>query len=349
MEVAVFRPFAMVTTLAVAWLGGAAVFLRVPHSHAHDHGAPGQEAVDLSHINMFAGGIFLAGGYVHLLPEAVATEALTQWGDPPGGDAPFPWPYLFCAIGFLAVLLVEELAKYWQHLFWGLHSVFLPEGAREAEAEAAPLLLLRSPSHRHDHRRRRPGSLPGSIGCDEGQDGCVPVEEDCMGDIQCVRTPAHDNRHTDAAIASNLVVAVVLTAALTFHSLMEGLGLGASNTANWGVYAAIIAHKGLAAFSLSSRFASVGASRGRTLGLVLFFGCMTPLGIAFGWLAARTSSAARPSAAAGICLALSAGTFIYIATIEIIPKELANPDHKLQKILSLLAGFASFATLATWT
>jgi len=31
----------------------------------------------------------------------------------------------------------------------------------------------------------------------------------------------------------NLVVAVVLTAALTFHSLMEGLGLGASNTANW--------------------------------------------------------------------------------------------------------------------
>lgn len=36
------------TTLAVAWLGGAAVFLRVPHSHTHDHGAPGQEAVDLS-------------------------------------------------------------------------------------------------------------------------------------------------------------------------------------------------------------------------------------------------------------------------------------------------------------
>lgn len=46
--------------------------------------------------------------------------------------------------------------------------------------------------------------------------------------------------------------------------------------------------------------------------------------------------------------ALASGTFLYVATMEVIPKELADPSHKKKKIGILLLGFAAMSTLAIW-
>ena len=69
----------------------------------------------------------------------------------------------------------------------------------------------------------------------------------------CVRTPMHDMQHAQDAANSELWIACVLTLALTFHSVMEGLAIGASGRNSWSVFAAVMAHKGLAAFGLSTR------------------------------------------------------------------------------------------------
>lgn len=55
---------------------------------------------------------------------------------------------------------------------------------------------------------------------------------------------------------------MILGAVLSFHAVLEGLGLGASSaSAAPGIFAAIVVHKGLAAFSLGCLFFSSGSSR----------------------------------------------------------------------------------------
>lgn len=55
---------------------------------------------------------------------------------------------------------------------------------------------------------------------------------------------------------------MILGAVLSFHAIMEGLGLGASSaSAAPGIFAAIVVHKGLAAFSLGCIFFSSDAPR----------------------------------------------------------------------------------------
>eukprot|EP00668_Euglena_longa_P046685 GGOE01062386.1.p2 GENE.GGOE01062386.1~~GGOE01062386.1.p2 ORF type:complete len:131 (+),score=18.94 GGOE01062386.1:791-1183(+) len=129
--------------------------------------------------------------------------------------------------------------------------------------------------------------------------------------------------------------------------MLEGLGIGAAGVASWGIYSAVMAHKGLAAFSLASRFTSAGYSKKQMVPLLTVFSSMTPLGIALGCLASW-NPAGPPSAAAGLCTALSAGTFICVATAEVIPREWSCAGDKPQKLAALLAGFGCFAALAPW-
>jgi solute carrier family 39 (zinc transporter), member 1/2/3 len=43
-----------------------------------------------------------------------------------------------------------------------------------------------------------------------------------------------------------------------------------------------------------------------------------------------------------------AGTFLYVAFMEVIPKEMASPRHKNLKLLMLVLGFAIMSLLAVW-
>lgn len=182
------------------------------------------------------------------------------------------------------------------------------------------------------------------------------------------------------------------------------------------VYAAIVAHKGLAAFALGSQFAGLpppgeplvagvpinpGRRRGLSCGsvlLMLAFAAMTPAGVGLGWLlvvfvaqaggqpsglesdywaeqlhgeGGSTGSGAagggnggehvEETAAAGVCQALAAGTFLYVATMDILPAELkADPVLAsaeaagrrrrllLPKALVAASGAVLFGLLAHW-
>ncbi|CAN0345501.1 unnamed protein product, partial [Ectocarpus sp. 8 AP-2014] len=98
---------------------------------------------------------------------------------------------------------------------------------------------------------------------------------------------------------------------------MEGLGLGASSeSAAPGIFAAIVVHKGLAAFSLGCIFFSSECSRLQFFLCMGVFSLLTPLGAALGMLV-RASSDGGSSAGAGVCTALGAGTFLHVAAMEV--------------------------------
>ena len=51
----------------------------------------------------------------------------------------------------------------------------------------------------------------------------------------------------------------------------------------------------------------------------------------------------------GVFDSLAAGTFLYIATLEIISELFESNDQKQTKLALIVTGFALMATIAIWT
>lgn len=46
--------------------------------------------------------------------------------------------------------------------------------------------------------------------------------------------------------------------------------------------------------------------------------------------------------------ALAAGTFLYVALMEVLPKELEDPSDRGAKMAAMLLGFSLMSLLAVW-
>eukprot|EP00762_Andalucia_godoyi_P002358 ANDGO_02771.mRNA.1 Protein zntC len=144
----------------------------------------------------------------------------------------------------------------------------------------------------------------------------------------------------------------VFFGALGVHSVFEGLAIGGENdlTAISTVVAAILAHKGFAAFALGIRMADVYGlgSKGQLWILALLFSLASPLGCFIGMAVSASLRDSRSGLIAqGCLLAAAAGSFLFIATFEMIPHALKY--GRLSWNLGLLwLGFGIFSVLAFW-
>ncbi|MGD8561953.1 MAG: ZIP family metal transporter [Desulfarculaceae bacterium] len=151
-------------------------------------------------------------------------------------------------------------------------------------------------------------------------------------------------------VERGLVMPLALTAALSLHSILAGVALGTEGTAlgSAAIFLAIIAHKGSAAFSLAVSYKRAGFSGGQTLKLVTLFALMTPLGVGLGlWFGSILSGQAGRGFEA-VFDALAAGTFIYIASLDIIVEEFSAPQGRLIKFALLCIGLGVMALIALW-
>ena len=162
----------------------------------------------------------------------------------------------------------------------------------------------------------------------------------------------HGHSHDFAASyavnsAMSPVMACVLWCALSFHSLLAGLALGAETImANqMGILIAIVAHKVMAAFAIAS---ALLRSRVRIKVFCIAtgaFSLMTPLGVAIG---AAVSSASKFGFGTLVMSSLAGGTFVYVSIAEIIVKELHDGNDKGLKVLLIGAGIGLMALVAKW-
>lgn len=142
----------------------------------------------------------------------------------------------------------------------------------------------------------------------------------------------------------------VLLLVLSVHSIILGLALGAqkSMTGALAIFIAIMAHKAMAGFALGVNYRRAGASLKRTLPATAFFSSMTPVGILMGTgIYALVSPAGRLLFEA-IFNSVGAGTFLYIATLDIIRTEFELPGDNWQKWLLAAGGFSIMSLLAVW-
>jgi zinc transporter 1/2/3 len=142
----------------------------------------------------------------------------------------------------------------------------------------------------------------------------------------------------------------ILLLVLSVHSIILGLALGAqkSMTGALAIFIAIMAHKAMAGFALGVNYHRAGASRRRVLPAIIFFSSMTPIGILTGTGIDALISSGGQLLFEAIFNSIGAGTFLYIATLEIIRTEFELPGDNWQKWLLAAGGFSIMALLAVW-
>ena len=144
---------------------------------------------------------------------------------------------------------------------------------------------------------------------------------------------------------------LVLFLVLSLHSIIAGMSLGLENSllSALVILIAIIAHKSSAAFALGVNMVSNDCDRSMVKKTIWFFAFMTPLGVLLGTALGYNESSANSVMFEGIFDSLAAGTFLYIATLEIISELFESNDQKQTKLALIVTGFALMATIAIWT
>ena len=143
----------------------------------------------------------------------------------------------------------------------------------------------------------------------------------------------------------------VLTIVLSVHSIIAGtsLGLETHYSTTVVILLAIVFHKGSASFALMVSLTNAGMGAGKQKRVLGLFVLMTPFGLLLGTLASAALSGNTATLIEGAFDALAAGTFLYVAVLDIIDEELSSEEGKFAKFCLILFGIAFMALLAIWT
>jgi zinc transporter 1/2/3 len=142
----------------------------------------------------------------------------------------------------------------------------------------------------------------------------------------------------------------VLSIVLSLHSIIAGYALGAGGTMNMVliIFAAEVSHKLSAAFALGVSLVRSGMEASRLRRVLLLFALMTPLGIGLGEFVSSRIQGETSTIVSGIINAIAAGTFLYVAIVDILHEEFESKERRWEKFALLVAGLAFMAVLAMW-
>ncbi len=134
---------------------------------------------------------------------------------------------------------------------------------------------------------------------------------------------------------------LILLVVLSIHSVIAGVALGLESAIATSVIVmvGILCHKGSAAFALMASAASAGADRRRLWRILSIFALMTPGGIVLGTVASGLLAGPTAELLEGVFNALAAGTFIYVAILDVINVEMSRRDDRVARFVqSALSG-----------
>lgn len=141
-----------------------------------------------------------------------------------------------------------------------------------------------------------------------------------------------------------------LVVALSAHSVLAGLALGAQRlmVSTLIIALAILAHKATASLALGITLARRGTAPRKARRYLLLFAAMTPLGILLGLAGSGLFREGASMYFDATVSALAAGTFLYIASIDMLQDEFLKPGSRWAKWVSAVVGLAITAVLALW-
>jgi zinc transporter 1/2/3 len=254
----------------------------------------------LSISNAFSGGLFLGIGLFHVLPESA--EMLEEYS--------LPWAYFCAYLSYALILFVEKVA-------FNSHSLLHGHGnsRKEPRISVEPLPGFNSERPTVDER-------------DEEK----LIEKDNNNEQEHEHEHEHEHKH-EKKIG---ITPYILLLALGFHGFFEGMALGIQGEVRDTLFLslAIAAHKWAASLTLGISFIKAEVQLKQLIIMIGIFGLIGPVGIAFGMILRATANAIVE----GIFLAISVGTFIYIACTEVLVEEFEHSDNKYLKFIAFMVG-----------
>ncbi|CAN0854982.1 Probable zinc transporter 10 [Linum grandiflorum] len=281
-------------------------------------------------VKAFASGIILATGFMHVLPDSFDMLSSSCLADNPWHK--FPFTGFVAMLSALVTLLVDSVAT----SFYGnkLKKVM-------AEGVVQPV----------DEGDREVGN-DVVVGVDSnGGDGHVHHHGHHHGNGMKVA----DNGQQ---LMRYKVIAMVMELGIVAHSIVIGLSLGASNNTCTikGLVAALCFHQMFEGMGLGGCILQAEYTLLKRSIMVFFFSTTTPFGILVGMAMSKTYKENSPTAliTVGLLNASSAGLLIYMALVDLLAVDFMGP--KLQSSIRLqfkaffavLLGAGGMSVMAKW-
>ncbi|XP_053289982.1 zinc transporter ZIP9 [Pleuronectes platessa] len=218
----------------------------------------------------------------------------------------------------LAVIIPEGVhALYEEILESGHHSPGQVGGAEVSDSKvnaAAALGVAEKHEHSHEH-------LHACIGVSLVLGFVFMLLVDQIGSAH-VHSTAEDPESARAASSK-----ITTTLGLVVHAAADGVALGAAASTSQTsvqliVFVAIMLHKAPAAFGLVSFLMHAGLERNRIRRHLLVFALAAPVlaMLTFVGLSQSSKEALSDINATGVAMLFSAGTFLYVATVHVLPE-----------------------------
>ncbi|KAK6927100.1 Zinc/iron permease [Dillenia turbinata] len=290
------------------------------------HGKPIYDKAILL-IKCFAAGVILSTSLVHVLPDAF--DALADchvashhpWKD-------FPFSGLVTIVGVLTALLVDVTAT--SHAEHKSPSEYLQVGTREDSSSGV--------CGKKSVELRIESGGPAS---------------NCSGE---------ENRQGEELLKlKQRLVSQVLEIGIIFHSVIIGVTMGMSQNKCTirPLVAALAFHQIFEGMGLGGCIAQAGFSFGTTAYMSFMFSVTTPMGIVLGMiifsLTGYDDSSANALILEGLLGSLSSGILIYMALVDLIAvdffhNKLMDSDRRLKiaSFIALVLGSTSMSILALW-
>eukprot|EP01101_Sappina_pedata_P006981 TRINITY_DN3592_c0_g1_i1.p1 TRINITY_DN3592_c0_g1~~TRINITY_DN3592_c0_g1_i1.p1 ORF type:complete len:461 (+),score=167.72 TRINITY_DN3592_c0_g1_i1:93-1475(+) len=167
------------------------------------------------------------------------------------------------------------------------------------------------------------------------------VEARTSGDLQEVEVVLLKKKPADW---KKFVILIVLS----LHSIISGFALGLQVDTNellpLGI--AIISHKWVESFAVGTSLFRMEAPFLFVCGAIVAYSMVEPFGAAVGMVLIAVLPENIADIVDPVCSAFAAGTFIYVAAIDIMVEEFERPRHKYVKMFACIVGFLLMSSLA---
>ncbi|CAN6287305.1 unnamed protein product [Urochloa humidicola] len=284
-------------------------------------------------VKAFASGVILGTGYMHVLPDSF--NDLTSPCLPRRPWAEFPFTAFVAMLAAVFTLMVDSLML-----------SFHTRGNKGNKGSAAVA------HHGHD------SPPPQGPHCHGHGHHMLDMAEPARPEGDVDKVEDEDLEAGRTQLLRNRVIVQVLEMGIVVHSVVIGLGMGASQNVCTirPLVAALCFHQlfegmGLGGCILQAEY----GARARSV-LVFFFSTTTPFGIALGLALTRVYSDSSPTAliVVGLLNAASAGLLHYMALVDLLAADFMGPKLQgsvrlqLVSFAAVLLGAGGMSVMAKW-
>jgi solute carrier family 39 (zinc transporter), member 1/2/3 len=192
----------------------------------------------LSYLNCLSAGIFLGMALIHMLPESV--EIYGEWAEANEIESPFPLPYIMLFLGYMLILLIDRVIMH--KIIWAHEHDKENKCVAKTQVVNEPMEVELAP---------------------QGSDAMADTDRNVYDDKVEINDPIIGTGVSEGKQTVSNTSGVILTVALSAHSIFEGLAFGLMLTFDdtWKLAIGIVIHKAAAGVSLGSIMGQTGYSK----------------------------------------------------------------------------------------